>query len=52
MDRRALWPDQSVRTFRDALRELGYVEGQHIAFEYRWAEGKPEKLPELAADLV
>jgi putative ABC transport system substrate-binding protein len=44
--------DQSLRPFRDALRELGYVEGQHIAFESRWAEGKPEKLPDLAAELV
>jgi putative tryptophan/tyrosine transport system substrate-binding protein len=44
--------EQSLRTFRDALRELGYVEGQNIAFEYRWAEGKPEKLPELAAEMV
>jgi putative ABC transport system substrate-binding protein len=45
-------PDQSLRPFRDALRGLGYVEGQHIAFESRWAEGKPEKLPDLAAELV
>jgi putative ABC transport system substrate-binding protein len=37
---------------RLALRELGYVEGQNIAFEYRYAEGKPERYPELAADLV
>lgn len=44
--------DQSLRTFRDALRELGYVEGQRIAFEYRWAESKPEKLPGLATELV
>ena len=43
---------QSLQTFRDALRELGYLEGQHVAFEYRWADGHPEKLPALAADLV
>jgi len=37
---------------RVALRELGYVEGQNIAMEYRYAEGKPDRFPELAADLV
>jgi putative ABC transport system substrate-binding protein len=35
-----------------ALRELGYIEGQNIAIEYRFAEGKRERLPELAAELV
>src|SRR5919108_1158516 len=35
-----------------ALRELGYVEGQNIATEYRYAEGKQERLFELAAELV
>jgi putative ABC transport system substrate-binding protein len=38
--------------FRQELRELGYVEGQSIAIEYRWAEGKNERLPDLAAELV
>ena len=42
----------SLQPFRDGLRELGHREGQHIAFEYRWADGKPERLPELAAELV
>jgi putative ABC transport system substrate-binding protein len=37
---------------RVALRELGYVEGQNIAMEYRYAEGKPDRFPDLAAELV
>ena len=37
---------------RLALRELGYVEGQNIAIEYRYAEGKLDRFPELAAELV
>ena len=37
---------------RVALRELGYIEGQSIATEYRYAEGKPDRYPELAAELV
>jgi putative ABC transport system substrate-binding protein len=38
--------------FRLALRELGYIEGQNIAIEYRYVEGKPDRYPELAAELV
>jgi ABC-type uncharacterized transport system substrate-binding protein len=38
--------------FRQELRELGYVEGQTIALEYRWAEGKEERFPGLASELV
>jgi putative tryptophan/tyrosine transport system substrate-binding protein len=38
--------------FWHGLHELGWVEGQSIAIEWRWAEGKLERLPELAADLV
>ena len=38
--------------FRLALRELGYIEGQNIAIEYRYAEGNADRFPELAAELV
>src|SRR5499433_2332939 len=38
--------------FRLALRELGYIEGQNIAIEYRYAEGKNDRLPGLATELV
>ena len=38
--------------FRQGLHDLGYVEGRDFVMEYRWADGHPERLPELAADLV
>ncbi len=41
-----------VEALRQRLRELGYVEGKNIVIEYRYAEGKPERLPALAAELV
>jgi len=44
--------EQFWRLFRDGLRELGYVEGQSIKFEFRSDEGQVNRLPELAADLV
>ena len=45
-------PGGRIEAFRQGLRELGYVEGQNIAIEYRFAEGRSERLPALAAELV
>jgi putative tryptophan/tyrosine transport system substrate-binding protein len=44
------WPP--IDTFRQALDDLGYVEGKNVRFEYRYAKGHNERLPELANDLV
>jgi putative ABC transport system substrate-binding protein len=45
-------PDPLVEGFQQGLRDLGYVEGRNISIEYRWAGGREERLPSLAADLV
>jgi putative tryptophan/tyrosine transport system substrate-binding protein len=47
----AVFPD-AIEAFRQGLRDLGYVEGRTIVIEYRWAEGKPERMRELAEELV
>ncbi len=41
-----------LRTFRQALKQTGYIEGQNVAIDYRWAENQMDRLPALAADLV
>ena len=45
-------PSAELDAFRQGLRELGYIETQNIAVEYRFASGQLERLPELAAELV
>src|SRR5436309_11234258 len=45
-------PEEFWREFRQGLRDLGYIEGQNIRFEFRSAQGDASRLPELAAELV
>src|SRR5204862_8111892 len=44
--------DLQLQAFRDGLRALGYVEGKNLQLDVRWGEGKLERLPTLAAELV
>ena len=51
----AEWPDQftdRLRAFHEGLRETGYVDGRNLAIESRWAQGRNDQLPALAAELV
>jgi putative ABC transport system substrate-binding protein len=45
-------PGPYLALYRQALREMGYVDGQNVVIEYLWAEGRTDRLPALAADLV
>src|SRR6266851_4532376 len=45
-------PAPCLLAFQQGLRDLGYVEGQTIRLDYRYAEGQPDRLPTLAAELV
>ena len=44
--------DPNTQALLEGLRQLGYIDGQNVTIEYRYAQGRPERLPELATDLV
>jgi ABC-type uncharacterized transport system substrate-binding protein len=50
-DTPAVWP-HALRAFREGLRDLGWVEGQNLVIEYRWAEGRFERLPGMVEELL
>lgn len=50
-DSPTVWP-HALEAFRQGLRDLGWVEGQNVIFEYRWAEGRFDRLPSLMDELV
>ena len=50
-DTPAVWP-HALDAFRQGLRELGWLEGQNIVVEYRWAEGRFDRLPDMVEDLI
>ena len=44
--------DPNTQALLEGLRQLGYIDGQNVTIDYRYAQGRPERLPELATDLV
>lgn len=50
-DTPAVWP-HALRAFREGLRDLGWIEGQNLVIEYRWAEGRFERLPGMVEELL
>ena len=44
--------DPNTQAFLESFRQLGYIDGQNVSIEYRYAQGRPERLPELVAELV